>query len=58
VLFGVIGALVALWCLVALVVGLLLQWPVIALGCLAGAVAAGTTTSAIIFRAIHRQNRR
>ncbi len=57
-LFAVIAALVAGWCLIALLAGLVLHWPVIALGCLAGVVAAGTITSVVISRIIHRQHRR
>jgi MFS superfamily sulfate permease-like transporter len=58
VLSAVLAAVVAVWCLVTLVAGLILHWPVIALGCLAAVVAAGAVTSAVIFRIISRQHRR
>ncbi len=57
VLSAVLAAFVAFWCLVALVAGLILHWPAIALGCLAAVVAAGTITSVVIFRIISRQHR-
>jgi hypothetical protein len=56
VLSAVLAAFVAFWCLVALT-GLFLGWPALALGCLAGLVAASTVTTAVIFRVIHRQHR-
>ena len=57
VLFAVFAAVVAFWCLLALTAGLFLHWPAIVLGCLAAAAAAGTVTSTVIFRLIHRQHR-
>jgi hypothetical protein len=53
----VFAAVVAFWCLLALTAGLFLHWPAIVLGCLAAAAAAGTVTSTVIFRLIHRQHR-
>jgi hypothetical protein len=57
VLIAVLAASIAIWCLVVLVAGLIWHWPVIALGCLAAVVTAGTITSVVIFRIIHRQHR-
>jgi hypothetical protein len=57
VLFGVLAAAIAFWSLIALIVGLVLGWPTVAIGCLAGGVAAGTATSAVIFRVIYRRRR-
>jgi hypothetical protein len=57
VLFAVIAGCVALWCAVAAGVGLLLGWPPVLLGCLAGAAVAGTVTSTVVFRVIRRQGR-
>ena len=56
-LVAVLAAFAAFWTLLALITGLVLGWPTILLGCLAGVVVVGTVTSAVIFRVIHRQGR-
>jgi hypothetical protein len=55
VLFGVIIVLVAFWSPVVLTAGVLRGWPVIALGRVAGGVAATVAASASISCALDRE---
>ncbi len=55
-LFAVVTGFLGFWSGCALLVGLVLDWPPLVLGCLAAGVVVGARVSVALFRAVGRQS--